>query len=254
MKRDPTNITAVIGDVHACGDELRELLDVLVELRAVTRVVLTGDLLTKGPDPAGTVDAIDAFAGAGRSIESVCGNQDLRIFHSLERLAAGTPLDRISRSDRGVYARLVEGGMVDAAWRRLADTIPRIETTAGDATVVHAGIRPELGLADTEPHDKIHLKPDAGGSPWWADYAGEDGLIVCGHKPVDAPIRSVRNARPVAVNVDTGCVAGGSLTAYLVESDEFIAVESRQVRGRRTGGRFIEPTAVEPRTVHVRAG
>ena len=71
------------------------------------------------------------------------------------------------------------------------------------------------------------------------DYVGEDGLIVCGHKPVDAPIRSVRNARPVAVNVDTRCVAGGSLTAYLVEHDEFIAVESRQFRGRRTGGRAV---------------
>ena len=254
MKHDSTNITAVIGDVHACGDELRELLDVLVELRDVDRVVLTGDLLTKGPDPTGTIDAIDAFAGTGRSIESVCGNQDLRTFRSLERLAAGTPLDRISRSERGVYARLLEGGMVEAAWTRLADTIARIETTAGDATVVHAGIRPELGLANTEPHDKIHLKPDAGGSPWWVDYTGDDGLIICGHKPVDAPVRSIRNARPVAVNVDTGCVAGGSLTAYLVEPDEFIAVESRQVRGRKTGGRFIEPTAVEPRPVHVRAG
>ena len=244
----------MIGDVHACADELREMLDVLVELRGVTRVVLTGDLLTKGPDPAGTVGAIDAFADAGFEIASVCGNQDLRTFRSLERLAAGTPLDRISRSDRGVYARLVRGDMVEAAWRRLAGTISRVEAQAGNATVVHAGIRPEIGLANTDPHDKIHLKPEAGGSPWWNDYAGDDGLIVCGHKPVDAPIRSVRNARPVAVNVDTGCVAGGSLTAYLVERDEFIAVESRQVRGRTTGGRFIEPTPIEPRSVHVRAG
>lgn len=254
MKRDSTNTTAVIGDVHGCADELRELLDVLVELRDVTRVVLTGDLLTKGPDPAGTTEAIERFAEAGFEIASVCGNQDLRTFRSLEHLAAGTPLARISRSDRSVYARLVEGGMVEAAWRRLADTVVRVESDAGAATVVHAGIRPELGLANTEPHDKIHLKPEAGGSPWWTDYAGEDGLIVCGHKPVDAPIRSVRNARPVAVNVDTGCVAGGSLTAYLVEHDEFIAVESRQFRGRRTGGRFIEPTAVEPCPVRVRAG
>jgi diadenosine tetraphosphatase ApaH/serine/threonine PP2A family protein phosphatase len=254
VKRDSTNTTAVIGDVHACADELRELLDVLVELRAVTRVVLTGDLLTKGPDPAGTVGVIDSFAEAGFDVTSVCGNQDLRTFRSLERLAAGTPLDRISRSDRGVYARLVEGGMVETAWRRLADTISRVEETAGHATVVHAGIRPGIGLANTDAHDKIHLRPEAGGSPWWTEYAGEDGLIVCGHKPVDAPIRSVRDARPVAVNVDTGCVAGGSLTAYLVEDDEFIAVESRKVRGRATGGRFIEPTSIEPRPVRSRAG
>jgi diadenosine tetraphosphatase ApaH/serine/threonine PP2A family protein phosphatase len=244
----------VIGDVHACADELQELLDVLVEIRAVDRVVLTGDLLTKGPDPAGTIRVIESFADAGFDIASVCGNQDLRTFRSLERLAAGTPLDRISRSDRGVYARLVRGDMVEAAWRRLADTISRVEANAGDATVVHAGIRPEFGLANTEPHDKIHLKPDAGGSPWWNDYDGDDGLIICGHKPVDAPIRSVRNERPVAVNVDTGCVAGGSLTAYLVEHDEFIGVESRQVRGRKTGGRIVEPTPIGPPPVRVRAG
>ena len=144
--------------------------------------------------------------------------------------------------------------MVEAAWRRLADTVSRVESDAGAATVVHAGIRTAFGLAGTDPHDKIHLRPGPGESPWWIDYAGDEGLIVCGHKPVEAPIRSVRNERPVAVNVDTGCASGGALTAYLVEHDEFIAVESRQIPGRTSGARFIEPVPFEPRRMHVRAG
>jgi hypothetical protein len=47
----------------------------------------------------------------------------------------------------------------------------------------------------------------------------------------------------VAVNIDTGCVGGGRLTAYLVEADEFIAVESRQL-SKRSGEFEIETTEI----------
>ncbi|MAD20407.1 MAG: hypothetical protein CMJ52_09615 [Planctomycetaceae bacterium] len=237
--------TAIIGDVHGCAEELEELLDVTVDLRSVSRVVLTGDLLTKGPDPAGTVRILEEVARRGLEVASVCGNQDLRLSGSLGRLVEGGRPRSVAKADRLVHDRLVKGGMVDAAVRLLADTVERVEIRVGDATVLHAGIDPALGLAATDPHDKIHLKPGAGRRPWWLDYDGTDGLVICGHRPVASPIRSARGERPVAVNVDTGCVGGGSLTAYILETDEFISVESRQVPGRAARGGIVAPTAIE---------
>ena len=86
-----------------------------------------------------------------------------------------------------------------------------------------------LGLEGTSRHELIHRKAGPGERHWWDDYDGADGLIVVGHKRVKSPIHRHHQGRPIAVNVDTGCVSGGRLTSYLVERDEFIAVESRQI-------------------------
>ena len=53
-----------IGDVHGCIDELRELLD-RAELREDDIVVSLGDLVRKGPDPAGCVRLIRERGATG---------------------------------------------------------------------------------------------------------------------------------------------------------------------------------------------
>ncbi len=55
--------TLFVGDVHGCADEL----DKLLRKARPTRVVLLGDLFTKGPDPRGVWSLIrewDACAPA----------------------------------------------------------------------------------------------------------------------------------------------------------------------------------------------
>ena len=42
--------TLFVGDVHACADELRDLL----ALAKPDRLILVGDMFNKGPDPDGT--------------------------------------------------------------------------------------------------------------------------------------------------------------------------------------------------------
>ena len=60
-------------------------------------------------------------------------------------------------------------------------------------------------------------------------YDGEDGLIIFGHKPVPEPaVRRDCVGRPIAVNVDTGCIYGGHLSAYDVDADELLQVRSQQ--------------------------
>ena len=224
--------SVVIGDVHGCAEELDELLEILLEDDPTRTIRLVGDLLTKGPDPGGVVDAIEGARRLGVDIHSVCGNHDLSLHHALAATRGrATPHDLRPR-DRETIARLGDPRRHAAALALLDETVARTISRAGPATVVHAGIDPRRGLEGTTPHELVHLKAAAGETPWWERYDGRDGLIVFGHKPASRPIRATRSDAPIAVNVDTGCVLGGRLTAYLVERDEFISVESRQVPRR----------------------
>ncbi|MCP4835446.1 MAG: hypothetical protein GY895_11875 [Phycisphaera sp.] len=224
--------SAVIGDVHGCADELEELLEVLLERTPERRLRLVGDLLTKGPDPLRVISLIRRLQASGVDVQSVCGNHDLRLLAAMFRHRNGGDLARIPRLERETIRRLGDEAGRIAAMELLFETVNRIRCTAGSATVVHGGIDPERGLEATSPHELVHRKARSGQRHWWEDYRGGDGLIIVGHKPVKAPVRMTHEGRPVAVNVDTGCVGGGRLTAYLVEADEFIAVESRQVPKR----------------------
>ncbi|MBC01835.1 MAG: hypothetical protein CMJ34_00835 [Phycisphaerae bacterium] len=222
--------SAVIGDVHGCSQELEELLEILLESRAPRRIRLVGDLLTRGPDPAGVVALIRRTREAGVDIHSTCGNHDLRLYNAMVRHRRGIGTERLSRVDRRTIERLGDEARRHDAFELLTETVDRIRSTAGPATVIHAGIDPVLGLEGTSDHELVHRKAGPGQRHWWKDYDGRDGLIVVGHKRVGSPVRVRRAGRPIAVDVDTGCVTGGRLTAYLVERDEFIEVESRQVR------------------------
>lgn len=235
---------AIIGDVHGCIEELEELCEFLLERDPDVAFVLTGDLLTKGPRPGDVVGYIGSLRAAGVAITSVCGNHDLRLFAALLRHQRGIPIEGLARAERESTLRLASEEKIEPALGLLGEIVDQVAIAAGDATVIHAGLRPELGLARTSTHDLVHLKANEGEPHWWDDYDGRDGLVVVGHKPMREPVYVRRAGRPIAINVDTGCVAGGRLTAYLPESDRFVGVESRQIdRRRRAKGVHESPAS-----------
>ena len=235
----------VIGDVHGCGEELEELLEFLLERDPSVRIRLVGDLLTKGPEPARVVRVLDRLRASGVDVASVCGNHDLRLFTAFVRLGIGRPLASLRGTERATIERLIATGGLASARRLMSETVDRTRCTAGAATVVHAGIDPVRGLHGTSDHELVHRKARSGRRHWWKDYDGDDGLIVVGHKPMRSPLRVTRDHRPIVVNVDTGCVNGGRLSAYHVEEDAFISVESRQSRTRRRGMRLESPDSLD---------
>ncbi|MCH2161522.1 MAG: metallophosphoesterase [Phycisphaerales bacterium] len=221
--------TAVIGDVHGCGRELEELLGFLEEDQGVRRVVLVGDLLTKGLSPERVIHSLDEFERAGGEVVVVCGNHDLRLFAAMVRVEGGLHPTLLPKPERRTCERLRSHDHSAGAIRWLGRATSTVQWADGNGlTVVHAGIRPELGLARTSDHDKIHLKATDEQRHWWLDYDGSDGLILFGHKPVKEPVRQERDGKLVAMNLDTGCVYGGKLTAYLPATGQFVAVESQQ--------------------------
>lgn len=224
-----------MGDVHGCGSALDRLLDRLDRSHPTARVILVGDLLTKGPEPHRVVEILRRRRGEGRPIESVCGNHDRRMLAALLAIERGLPEYELPSAERRCLEQLRRHDRVDEARSLLDEVTRRIEIRdARGFTVLHAGLDPALGLDRTSDEVKWSIRAREGERPWWDRYHGEDGLIVFGHKPQDRPMRRYARGRLVAVNVDTGCAMGGDLTAYLVEADRFLSVRGRTAPSRIT--------------------
>ncbi|MDZ4755818.1 MAG: metallophosphoesterase [Phycisphaerae bacterium] len=239
MKTPAGVTTAVIGDVHGCGDELRELLTDIDRSCGTVALVFVGDLLTKGPAPHTVVTEILKRRRAGQKITLVCGNHDQRMLLALVRMEAGVRPEALPRTERQCWQILHKKRLVPQATELMVECNETVElrgVTAGDPqrawTVVHGGIEPKLGLARTPDQLKIHIKAEDAEPHWWERYRGDDGLIIVGHKPLLSPmILRKRDGTPCVVNIDTGCAYGNALTAYLPDEDRLIQVPSMQYRG-----------------------
>jgi diadenosine tetraphosphatase ApaH/serine/threonine PP2A family protein phosphatase len=94
--------------------------------------------------------------------------------------------------------------------------------------VVHAGLRPNIELYSQTTGDLTRLRTlgpnreSDEGTPWYQVYYGEK-VVLFGHWPASEPRRG-----PKAIGIDTGCVYGYNLTAYIIENDEFVSVSAKR--------------------------
>src|ERR1044072_5760508 len=206
--------TIVVGDLHGCFDELTDLL-ALLEPRRDDRLIAVGDLITKGPKNR---EVLDLLISDGRW-SSVVGNHDRKIRQKLR----GEPV-RLNQDQRAALKQLQpEQAKYAAFLRALPYTID-----LGTHLVVHAGVRPGVQLDKQMAADMTEIRTMGAepsrrrGVPWYEVYRGAQ-TILFGHLPAKSPRRA-----PHAIGLDTGCVYGGTLTAFVIETGEFISVPARQ--------------------------
>jgi diadenosine tetraphosphatase ApaH/serine/threonine PP2A family protein phosphatase len=210
--------TVVIGDIHGCCDELLELLE-KVGLGPTDRVVSVGDLIVKGEKNR---EVLDLF-GADERFSAVLGNHD-RALLRYWRGAGG----RLKEAQEKTRAELEPDHERYAAY---LDSLP-LMIDLGSHLIVHAGVRPGVALDEQSPEDLTELRTlgedrtSREGVPWYEAYEGEK-TVLFGHWPAPEP----RRARH-AVGLDTGCVYGYKLTAYVIETNEFVSVEARRAYDR----------------------
>lgn len=206
--------TIVIGDIHGCFDELSDLLK-LVELRPEDRVIAVGDLVGKGTRSG---EVLDRFIEDVR-FSSVIGNHD----RALRQYWRGEPR-RLTKEQR-IAARQLESQRerYAAYLRSLPFTI-----NLGTHLVVHAGVRPGVPLRLQMASDLTEIRTMGAnpssrrGVPWYRVYRGRR-MVLFGHWPAKSPRLS-----PCAIGLDTGCVYGGRLTGYIIESNQFVSVPARR--------------------------
>jgi Calcineurin-like phosphoesterase len=205
--------TIVVGDIHGCYDELLDLLDRLA-FGSSDRIVSVGDLVTKGPKNR---EVLDLFMTDSRFL-TVIGNHDL----ALRRVWNGEEID-LKSSQKEAHKEL------ETDKDRFTPYLNSLPFTIdlGTHLVVHAGVRPNVELDSQTTEDLTQIRTlgedreSREGTPWYDVYDGEK-FVLFGHWPAAEPRRGKK-----ALGLDTGCVYGNQLTAYIVGTSELISVPAR---------------------------
>lgn len=202
--------TIVVGDIHGCYDELTALLE-KVELGDKDRVIAVGDLITKGPKNR---EVLQLFMTDAR-FSTVMGNHDL----ALRRRWNGEDIE-LRPAQKEAHKEL-KGEK--EAYTSFLNRLPYI-IDLDTHLVVHAGLRPNVELYSQTTGDLTRLRTlgadreSVEGTPWYHVYYG-DKTVLFGHWPSPEPRRGKK-----AIGLDTGCVYGYNLTAYIIETEEFVSV------------------------------
>jgi serine/threonine protein phosphatase 1 len=208
-----------VGDIHGCHSEFSELLGQL-ELKEGDRLVLLGDLVNRGPS---STKVIDLARGAGAV--SLLGNHELRLLkfrktgdrkyikeHDTETFEALRPEDwaylegmPLTFEEPELNTVFVHGGFLPGEpWQRQSpEVVTRIQVIDKDG----------------RPRKRADY-PDA---PAWADLWGGPPFVVYGHTPRPEVYRL-----KWSLGIDTGCVLGGHLTAYILPERRILQVKARQ--------------------------
>lgn len=223
--------TLFIGDVHGCAGELEELLERLDGRGEHDRLFLTGDAFSRGPAPLRVWEVLRA-TGA----RMVLGNHDDRLLRQLRRFRESRDPGFRRDEQRATFEALAP------AFDDLHPWLEAVPLCVDDPAfvLVHAGIDPVAGLAGTTRDQFLAIrlwKPAEGlEGPRWHDAVEPwpDRALVFGH---DAPgglvvKRRAEGGRPWLVGLDSGCVYGGALSAWILEEDRLVQVASRQDRRR----------------------
>ncbi|HET6689956.1 MAG TPA: polynucleotide kinase-phosphatase [Miltoncostaeaceae bacterium] len=231
----------IIGDVHGCCDELEELLATLgyvpgddgVPRHPDGRIaILVGDLVDRGPRILDTVALVRRMVAAG-SARCVPGNHDLKLLRALR----GRNVQVTHGLDRSLaeVEALPEGrrqAEVDELMIFLDGLVSHLVLDDGRLVVAHAGLKEEMHgrgsakVRDFALYGETTGESDEFGLPvrwgWAAAYRGE-ATVVYGHTPVPEP-----QWLNDTINVDTGCVFGGRLTALRYPERDLVSVPARR--------------------------
>lgn len=226
----------IIGDVHGCGDELEKLLALLgyapqpgggYAHPAGRKLVFVGDLVDRGPRVPEVVRLVMETVKAGHAF-CVPGNHDIKFM----RAARGKNVQvahGLAESLQQFQAREEsDPGLSRAAADFIDSLVSHYVFDDGKLVVAHAGMKEEMQGRGSGRVREFALYGETTGEtdefglpvryPWAADYRGR-AMVVYGHTPVPQP--EWLNG---TINIDTGCVFGGKLTALRYPEKELVAV------------------------------
>ncbi len=226
----------VIGDIHGCYSELATLLrelgyEIAADGFTVTaperrRAVFVGDYGDRGPDTPAVLKLVMAMADAGTAI-CLPGNHDVKLVRKLK--------GRDVRITHGLSETLEQFALEPVEFReRARDFLDRLVSHVvlddGRLVVAHAGMkqayqgRSSGRVRDFALFGETTGETDELGLPvrleWARDYRG-DAAVVYGHTPVAEP-EWINHT----INIDTGCVFGGCLTALRWPERELVSVSA----------------------------
>lgn len=239
----------IIGDIHGCCDELEALLQQLGYQKdkgdtptyyhpSGRKAIFLGDLVDRGPRILDTVKLVRNMVVAGTAI-CVPGNHENKLLRKLR--------GKNVKVNHGLEQTLAEIEALPDAVREtftkelrefLDSLVSHYVLDEGRLVVAHAGLKQEMqgrgsgAVREFALYGETTGEIDEFGFPvrydWAAEYRGE-AMVVYGHTPVPE-VQWLNNT----IDIDTGCVFGGKLTALRYPEKELVSVSAARI--------YCEPT------------
>lgn len=224
----------IIGDVHGCYTELCSLLTKLghtvdadthtVDVLPDRKLVFLGDLCDRGPDSPSVFKLVMKAVKNGRAL-CVPGNHDMKLLKYLR----GNNV-QLSHGLKATVEQLAgeEDSFIQELKQFLDGLISHYVLDGGKLVVAHAGLKEEMqgrgsgAVREFCLYGETTGEIDEFGLPvrydWAAGYKGK-AQVVYGHTPVYEP-QWFNNT----IDIDTGCVFGGRLTALRYPEKQLVNV------------------------------
>jgi len=259
-KKTETGPFDIIGDIHGCYEELVTLLTQLGYTPDQTsetpfplpaflpppgrRAVFLGDLVDRGPSTPAVLRLVMHMVAQGHAF-CVPGNHDIKLLRKLRgrdvQLTHGIVETLEQLEKEPPEFRLQVAKFLDAL-------VSHYVFDGGRLVVAHAGMKEDMqGRGSGKVRDFALFGETTGAVDefglsvrynWSADYRGP-AMVVYGHTPIPEPEWLNRT-----INIDTGCVFGGKLTALRYPEKELVSVPS--VRTYYQPVRPLQPQAAAP--------
>lgn len=226
----------IIADIHGCYSEYLELLD-KIGFDDEDELFILGDSMDRGPEPIKVIQDLMERP----NVTYVLGNHDDMMLQSLKKLAVDITESNLSNLSEDVllsyYHWISDGGAITAEqFRKLPqekrkDVIDYLECASPYEMIedndklyilVHAGIQnfdPNKELDEYNVSDFLWERLDYGRRY----FPGDRIILVSGHTPT-VMIRDDKKPFIYRENghiaLDCGCVFGGNLAAYCIETGE----------------------------------
>jgi serine/threonine protein phosphatase 1 len=207
-----------IGDIHGCNSLLKRLLDRIKIDPLADTLIFIGDYLDRGPEVREVIDTLLNLKETYPNLICLRGNHESMFLNYYLRgcdeelyLYNGgqTTLDSygISLGE----ARKGKGFPEDHL--RFLTSLPLCHEI-DEYCFVHAGLRPDIALADQSSEDLLWIRHEFIDAGW--DFGR---TVVFGHTPLPRPLLKKKK-----IGIDTGAVYGGRLTCIELPSRKIYQV------------------------------
>lgn len=208
--------TIVVGDIHGCFDEFQQLLKKVAWNESKDRLVLVGDIINKGPKSTEMLEWIFMHP----TVITLLGNHEWAFLQYLERPFENDCFEALKSDFKGEIKHLVN-------WIKKLPLFYEDE----DLIVVHAGLQPGKAIEKQDRRILTTIRtwdgegddlkdPD---NPAWFDFYYGPKTIVFGHWAALGLVK-----RENLVGLDSGCVYGNQLSAYIHPQDEIVQVQAKK--------------------------
>jgi protein phosphatase len=237
--------------LSALDSRLEEGPNFSIQAPSNRKIVFVGDLCDRGPDSPRVLRLVMDLVKAGHAF-CVPGNHDDKLLRMLNgnKVQLRHGLEKTMAQLENADAKFLE-----EVKQFISSLSSHLELDGGNLVIAHAGLKASMhGRSSGEVHafclyGETTGETDEFGLPvrhnWAGEYEGK-ALVVYGHTPVPEPIWQKNT-----VNIDTGCVFGGMLSALRYPERQMVSVQPKEIycqplRPLHWNNQFTQAPKIDP--------